>query len=140
MVRHTHVWFASHSGWSPPDDATMAEWMSDGVCRCPDDCLVAPAEPCPHGLASWWLVLRTLDRPDGEYPLPPVLVTPHPDRLDPGRLDYIAAMDAHHQALLTGAAGYLDPTSGLFVLTARTLWNQGACCRKGCRHCPFVDR
>ena len=49
-------------------------------------------------------------------------------------------MDAHHHALLAGDAGYLDPTSGLFVLTARTLWNQGACCGKGCRHCPYVDR
>ena len=140
MIRRTHVWFASNSGWSPPDDATMAEWMSDGVCRCPDDCLVAPASPCTHGLASWWLVVRTLDRPDGEHPLPPVLVTPHPDRLDPERHDYVAAMDAHHRALLAGEAGYLDPTSGLFVLTARTLWDQGACCGKGCRHCPYVDR
>jgi Family of unknown function (DUF5522) len=140
MIRRTHAWFASNSGWSPPDDTTMAEWMSDGVCRCPDDCLVAPVESCSHGLASWWLVLRTLDRPDAEHPLPPVLVAPHPDRLDPRRRDYVAVMDAHHHALVVGEAGYLDPTSGLFVLTACALWTQGACCGRGCRHCPYVDR
>ena len=30
--------------------------------------------------------------------------------------------------------------SGLFVQTARTLWNRGDCCEQGCRHCPFVER
>jgi hypothetical protein len=140
-VRQTHAWFDRHSGWSPPDPATLAEWMSDGLCRCPDDCLVAPAESCPHGLASWWLVLRTLDRPDAAAPLPPVLLTPHPDRLDARRAcAYVAAMDAHHQAILAGDAGYLDPATGLFVQTARTLWNRGTCCSQGCRHCPFVGR
>jgi hypothetical protein len=114
--------------------------MSDGVCRCPDDCLVAPTECCSHGLASWWLVVRTLDRPDGVTALAPVVLTPHPDRLDICRSDYVEVMDAHHQALLNGEAGYLDPTSGLFVLTARTLWDRGRCCEQGCRHCPFVAR
>jgi hypothetical protein len=140
-IRHTHAWFERNSGWSPPDPDTLAEWMSDGVCRCPDDCLVAPAVWCPHGLASWWLVLRTLDRPNGAVPLPPVALAPRPDRLDPRRgPDYVAAMDAHHAALVAGDAGYLDPTSGLFVQTARSLWDRGACCEQGCRHCPFVDR
>jgi hypothetical protein len=31
------------------------------VCRCPDDCLVAPAGWCEHGLASWALILASLD-------------------------------------------------------------------------------
>jgi Family of unknown function (DUF5522) len=140
-IRRTHSWFERNSGWSPPDDATLAEWMSDGVCRCPDDCLVTPSEWCAHGLASWWLVLRTLDRPDGAPPLPPVVLVPHPDRLDSHEGPaYIAAMDAHHRALLVGDAGYFDPISGLFVLTARTLWDRGDCCGQGCRHCPYVDR
>jgi hypothetical protein len=39
-----------------------------------------------------------------------------------------------------GDAGYLDPTSGLFVQTARTLCSWGACCEQGCRHCPFGER
>jgi hypothetical protein len=139
-LRRTHAWFDSNSGWSPPDPSTLEEWMSDGVCRCPDDCLVAPTEACPHGLASWWLVLRTLDRLDGVSPLPPDRLIPHLDRLSPVRSDYVAIMDAHHQALLAGDAGYLDPTTGLFVQTARTLWNRGNCCEQGCRHCPYIER
>ena len=137
-IRRTHDWFERNSGWSPPDSATLVEWMSDGVCRCPDDCLVTPTGWCPHGLASWWLVLRTLDRPEDASPLPPVLLAPHPDRLDPRRgPEYVTAMDAHHRALLAGDAGYLDPKSGLLVQTARTLWDLGACCEQRCRHCPF---
>jgi hypothetical protein len=49
-------------------------------------------------------------------------------------------MDAHHRALLAGEAGYFDPISSLFVLTARALSDRGACCGQGCRHCPYVDR
>jgi hypothetical protein len=60
-VRNVHEWFEMHSGWAPPDLDTLAEWMADGVCRCPDDCLVSPQSWCRHGLASWFLVLRDLD-------------------------------------------------------------------------------
>jgi hypothetical protein len=60
-VQATHDWFERNSGWAPPDEDTLAEWMTDGVCRCPDECLVAPESWCVHGLASWWLVLRALD-------------------------------------------------------------------------------
>jgi hypothetical protein len=140
-IRRTHEWFERNSGWAPPDDGTLAEWMSDGECRCPDDCLVAPAAWCDHGLASWWLVLRTLDRPDGAEAIEPARLAPHPDRLDHDRAaHYVAAMDAHHRALMAGDAGYFDPISGLFVQTARSLWDRGSCCEQGCRHCPFVDR
>ena len=140
-IRRTHVWFERNSGWSPPDPDTLSDWLSEGVCRCPDECLVAPADSCPHGLASWWLVLRTLDRLGGDAPLPPVRLVPRRDRFDPRRGDeYVAAIDAHHRALLDGEAGYIDPTSGLFVQTARALWNRGACCEQGCRHCPFGER
>jgi Family of unknown function (DUF5522) len=140
-VLRTHAWFELHSGWSPPDPDTMAEWMSDGLCRCPDDCLVTPVESCPHGLASWWLVVRTLDRIEGAAPLSPDRLIPLPDRFEPGSdADYVAVMDAHHRALLLGEPGYLDPGSGLFVQTARTLWERGTCCGIGCRHCPFGDR
>lgn len=140
-IFRTHEWFERNSGWAPPDVDTLADWVSNGACRCPDECLVAPADYCPHGLASWWLVLRTLDRPDSTAPLPPVRLVPRTDRLDPKRGgEYVAVMDAHHRALLDGDAGYLDPTSGLFVQTARALWDRGACCEQGCRHCPFGDR
>ncbi len=60
-VRNTHAWFEVNSGWAPPDRDTIEEWLADGVCRCPDDCLVAPDASCEHGLASWWLVLAALD-------------------------------------------------------------------------------
>jgi hypothetical protein len=33
--------------------------------------------------------------------------------------------------------GYLDPRTGLFVLTAGYLFRRGFCCGKGCRHCPW---
>jgi hypothetical protein len=59
-LARTHEWFAHHSGWAPPDEGTLVEWLADGVCRAPDDCLVTPTTTCPHGLASWWLVLRDL--------------------------------------------------------------------------------
>jgi hypothetical protein len=62
-VRNVYEWFETNSGWAPPDIDTLAEWMADGVCRCPDDCLVTPESWCQHGLASWYLVLRDLDHP-----------------------------------------------------------------------------
>jgi hypothetical protein len=45
---------------------------------------------------------------------------------------------AHADALRTREPGYLDPESGLFVLTARFLTERGYCCERGCRHCPYV--
>jgi hypothetical protein len=53
----THGWFEHHSGWAPPDADTLDEWIADGVCRCPDECLVRPEGVCGHGLASWRLIL-----------------------------------------------------------------------------------
>jgi hypothetical protein len=75
--------------------------------------------------------------PDPLAPRP--LTEPHPSRLPhtaPGRA---AALAAHAAALDAGEAGYLDPASGLFVLTARFLADRGTCCGRGCRHCPYVD-
>jgi hypothetical protein len=139
-VARTHEWFDVNSGWAPPDRETLAEWLAEGICLCPDECEVRPSRACAHGLASWWLVLVALDRPDRPRPIDPERLVPHPDRLDPGRPDYVAVMDAHHRALLAGEAGYTDPDSGLYALTARTLWDRGECCQSGCRHCPWVAR
>ena len=36
-VRNAHEWFEVNSGWAPPEEATLAEWVADGVCRCPDE-------------------------------------------------------------------------------------------------------
>jgi hypothetical protein len=59
-VRNAHDWFEHHSGWAPPDVDTLDEWLADGVCRCPDECLVAPGGWCAHGLAAWDLILEAL--------------------------------------------------------------------------------
>ncbi len=44
---------------------------------------------------------------------------------------------AHEAAVAKGEAGYLDPVTGLFVLTATYLTERGYCCGNGCRHCPY---
>jgi hypothetical protein len=59
-IANAHRWFELNSGWAPPDEETLAEWIDDGVCRCPDECLVEPEGWCDHGLASWWLILGAL--------------------------------------------------------------------------------
>lgn len=48
-----------------------------------------------------------------------------------------AVQAAHDAAERAGEAGYLDPATGLFVLTATTLRDRGTCCGNGCRHCPY---
>ena len=74
-ISNAHEWFAVNSGWAPPDPDELSEWMADDVCRCPDDCLVAPEAWCSHGLASWYLILGALEevrRPQaGEPGTPP---------------------------------------------------------------------
>jgi hypothetical protein len=74
-------------------------------------------------------VLPLADRP---------LHAPAPSRLSaehPRRAQILAAHDA---ALAAEAAGYSDPDTGLFVLTAAWLARRGTCCDNGCRHCPYV--
>lgn len=44
---------------------------------------------------------------------------------------------AHDDADAAGADGYLDPATGLFVMTRGYLLRRGTCCGSGCRHCPF---
>ena len=62
-VANAHAWFEANSGWAPPDEDTLAEWLADGVCRAPDDCLVAPPERCEHGLVSWKAVVDVVNQP-----------------------------------------------------------------------------
>lgn len=47
-------------------------------------------------------------------------------------------LERHARAMVAGEAGYLDPRSDLFVLTAKYLADRGSCCASGCRHCPYV--
>ena len=63
-LRATHDWFEANSGWAPPDEATLADWLADGVCRCPDECMVETDGICEHGLASWKVVLDALAAED----------------------------------------------------------------------------
>jgi hypothetical protein len=67
------------------------------------------------------------------------LTEPHPTRLSPDHPRRQEILDAHAAALEAGDAGYLDPESGLFVLTAGTLAARGSCCEQGCRHCPYLE-
>jgi hypothetical protein len=48
-----------------------------------------------------------------------------------------AAQSRHDAAVVAGHAGYIDPSSGLFVLTSTWLAARGRCCGSGCRHCPY---
>jgi hypothetical protein len=61
-VEATYRWFEVNSGWAPPEEQELADWLVDGVCRAPDDCAVEPDGWCEHGLASWKLVLAEVDR------------------------------------------------------------------------------
>lgn len=81
---------------------------------------------------------------DGEQgrwlPLAPrPLDRPHPARLAPDDPDRGRILAGHAAALAAGQAGYPDPRTGLFVLTAAFLTRRGTCCGRGCRHCPYVD-
>jgi len=51
-----------------------------------------------------------------------------------------AALAAHAQACERRESGYIDPDIGLFVLTSHYLREQGRCCARGCRHCPWPER
>ena len=72
--------------------------------------------------------------------LPPERRLPIADRLRPSSRSYERVMAAHDRAVEGGEIGYLDPATGLFVMTAVTLWQRQECCASGCRHCPFGDR
>ncbi len=73
-------------------------------------------------------------------PLDPnrALDEPHPSRLALDHPARPAVLAAHREALAARRPGYLDPTTGLFVLTAAELAGRGTCCDNVCRHCPYV--
>ena len=66
------------------------------------------------------------------------LTEPHPLRLPLDHPSRAAILAAHAAALRDGQPGYLDPDTGLFVLSAAFLADRGTCCDRGCRHCPYV--
>ena len=69
---------------------------------------------------------------------PDAVERPHPERFSPDHRGYDQCVAAHAAAVRTGQAGYLDPITGLFVITATTHLDRGACCDRGCRHCPYL--
>jgi uncharacterized protein DUF5522 len=66
------------------------------------------------------------------------LTAPHRERLSPSEPGYLEIVRAHAAALERGAMFYVDPGSGLSVLTAGYLAARGHCCQSGCRHCPYL--
>jgi hypothetical protein len=67
------------------------------------------------------------------------LTEPHPARLPLDHPRRAELLDLHARALEAGEAGYIEPDSGLFVLSAGYLRDRGYCCQRGCRHCPYVE-
>jgi len=45
--------------------------------------------------------------------------------------------EAHETANQAGSDGYVDPRTGLFVMTRGYLERRGTCCANECRHCPY---
>ena len=43
----------------------------------------------------------------------------------------------HGAAVKRGDHSYIDPDTGLLVMTALYLKERGFCCGAGCRHCPW---
>jgi len=64
--------------------------------------------------------------------------TPHPDRFSPEDPSYDDCMAAHRAATESGYQGYMDPFTGLFVMTAANLAGR-PCCENRCRHCPWLE-
>jgi len=51
--------------------------------------------------------------------------------------DIPAWQAAHDAAVDAEFDGYIDPSSGLFVMTRTFLLDRGTCCGSNCRHCPY---
>jgi hypothetical protein len=66
------------------------------------------------------------------------LTVPHEERLSSEHPAYQEILAAHAAALRRGSTSYVDPPSGLMVLTAAYLMARGNCCHSGCRHCPYL--
>ncbi|MGH9055731.1 MAG: DUF5522 domain-containing protein [Acidimicrobiales bacterium] len=73
-----------------------------------------------------------------EQPADCPLTEPHPSRLPAGYPSRAEILSRHAAALDVAEPGYLDPDTGLFVLTAAYLRDRGYCCDRDCRHCPYV--
>ena len=75
--------------------------------------------------------------PRRQRPVGRSLFEPHPERLPLDHPDRAAILAAHRAAIEAGEPGYLDPVTGLFVITAAEHVRRGSCCANDCRHCPY---
>ncbi len=66
------------------------------------------------------------------------LFEPHPQRLAPDHPAYDEIIATHAAALGRGDQGYVDPVTGLYVMTAAVHAERRCCCERGCRHCPYL--
>lgn len=48
-------------------------------------------------------------------------------------------LETHEKACQEKLDGYIDPQSGLYVLTSYYLKSRGYCCKNNCRHCPYKE-
>lgn len=60
-----------------------------------------------------------------------------PERLEPDHPHRTAILEAHRAAIEAGEPGYLDPVTGLFVITAAEHVRRGPCRANDRRHCPY---
>ncbi|MEO7570915.1 MAG: DUF5522 domain-containing protein [Acidimicrobiales bacterium] len=65
------------------------------------------------------------------------LFEPHLERLPADAPHRRAILDAHRAAIEVRQPGYLDPVTGLVVITAAEHVRRGHCCANDCRHCPY---
>ncbi|MGF1596719.1 MAG: DUF5522 domain-containing protein [Acidimicrobiales bacterium] len=70
---------------------------------------------------------------------PGTVMADHPSRPEPGADQQRRRRLAHDRAVAAGDPGYVDPHSGLFVMTSAYLLARGWCCECGCRHCPWTS-
>ena len=75
--------------------------------------------------------------PRRQTPAARSLFEPHPERLPLDHPNRPGILAAHRAAIESGEPGYLDPDTGLFVITAAEHVRRGHCCANDCRHCPY---
>ena len=78
-----------------------------------------------------------MTEPRPQTPARRSLFEPHPERLALDDPDREVILAAHRAAVESGEPGYLDPVTGLFVITAAEHVRRGHCCANDCRHCPY---
>ncbi len=65
------------------------------------------------------------------------LDTPLTERFCSDMPGFDVSMAAHAEALESGEDYYIDPQTGLLVMSSQYLADRGPCCENYCRHCPF---